>query len=525
MAIPRTLILVRNAETLGELSRLVERMPSVRGRGLVFDLVRGDIQQALTERRERERDPPIGFVAPDEASAFAALAGGADEAVVLKAYDTPSLTAFVDRVELRARLRAETQRLHATFAHMEKLTALGTLVAGVGHEINNPLSGVLLSIEAARRQILPALEAALDLVLAAEAGLKPTEELITKLRETLRFERDGRGAATTLDDMSSAANAIAFIVRDLRVFARTDDDEPAELVDVTELIDHVLRLVRRDVFKYGVIERDYTPDLPPLVIPRNRVTQVMLNVLINATHAIAEIERPVHCIRINVRADEDFVAVAISDTGPGIPAESLERIFDPFFTTKRQELGTGLGLSISRSIVRKLGGELSVESVYGEGATFICFLPIPSRETLMDAWQQRAASSFSVPHTGGTTVMVVDDDPRMLRSYARLLNVEHRIMIAHDGRDAIDMLESGSVANLAVVELDLPGNDGPQLLSWLRQNRPELARRTLLVSSADAQPRYAEFLQGHAGPILHKPVQGETLLAAIAGMLRDNPPT
>ena len=115
--------------------------------------------------------------------------------------------------------------------------------------------------------------------------------------------------------------------------------------------------------------------------------------------------------------------------------------------------------------------------------------------------------------------MVVDDDPRMLRSYARLLNAEHRIMIAHDGRDAIDMLESGSVANLAVVELDLPGNDGPELLSWLAENRPELARRTLIVTSADSEPNYAEFLRTHRGPILRKPVRGESLLAAVAALL------
>src|SRR5262245_23699755 len=108
MAIHRTLILVRNAETLAELSRLAEFLPGARGRGLVFEVVSGDVQHAVTQLRERERDPPIGFIAPDEAEAFAALAGGADEALVLKAHDAPSMNAFVDRVELRARLRAET---------------------------------------------------------------------------------------------------------------------------------------------------------------------------------------------------------------------------------------------------------------------------------------------------------------------------------------------------------------------------------------------------------------------------------
>jgi signal transduction histidine kinase/CheY-like chemotaxis protein len=519
MASMRTLVLVRKAAVLEELIELAETLPWARNRGLAFDVLSGEIQQAMAERRESEHDAPIGFVAPDEPSVLAALSGGADEAMVLNPIDAAHFAAFVDRVELRARRRADTQRLHAAFAHAEKLTALGTLVAGVGHEINNPLSAVMLSIDAARSQVLPVLEGSLEVLRMLEAGMLPGPDVVARFGKCLRAERGGRSGAALLDDMSSAANAIASVVRDLRVFARTDDNEIPEFVDVGELVDHVLRLLGRDVFKHGLIERDYAPDLPRLVIPRNRVTQVIMNVLINATHAIAEIERPVHCVRVSIRADEDFVAIAVSDTGPGIPGESLERIFDPFFTTKREDLGTGLGLSISRSILRKLGGDLSVESVYGEGATFVCFLPLPSRDMIRQAFRQRAAGSFTVPRAVGATVMVVDDDPRMLRSYARLLNAEHRIMIAHDGRDAIDMLESGSVANLAVVEIDLPGNDGPELLSWMAENRPELARRTLIVTSADSEPNYAEFLRDHRCPILHKPVRGESLLAAVAAML------
>lgn len=520
---PRMLILVTDEETLGRFARIAEDMPWARGRGLAFDVLRGDVQQSIAEWRDREHDAPLGFSAPDEPSVLAALSGGADDAVVFERIDASSLTAFADRLELRARLRAETQRTHARLAHAEKLTALGTLVAGVGHEINNPLSAVMLSIEAAKRQVLPVLDAASDIARADETNSDRNVELLQRLRSSLSSDRGGRNGATLLDDLSSAANAIASIVRDLRVFARTDDHELPEPVDICELVDHVLRLLGHDLSKHGVVERDYPADLPQLILPRNRVTQVIMNVLINATHAIAEIERPLHRVRIHVRSDEDFVAVGISDTGPGIPAESLERIFDPFYTTKRQDMGTGLGLSISRSIMRKLGGDVTVESVYGEGASFICFLPLPSREMMRDAWQRRMAGSFIVPQSRSTTVMVVDDDPRMLRSYARLLNADHRIMVAHDGRDAIDMLESGSEATLAVVELDLPGNDGPQLLSWLAQNRPELAGHTLIVTSPDAENRYADFLRLHHGPVLHKPVRGEHLLSAIATMLKEEP--
>jgi signal transduction histidine kinase/CheY-like chemotaxis protein len=520
MAVPRTLILAGNAEILEDLATVAAALPWVAARGVAFDVVDGDVQSAIELRRQREPEGPLGFVGRDEPGALAALSGGADEAAVHHRFDGPSLAALVDRVELRARRRVETQRLHAAFAHAEKLTALGTLVAGIGHEINNPLSAVMLCLDVARRQLLPVLDVASEIAHAAERDGVTSPALLARLRSVLPGSprRDGAGL---FDDMGSAVNAIASIVRDLRVFARTDDEELPELLDVRVVIEHVLRLVGREATKHGLVECDFADDVPHLVVSRNRLTQVLVNVLVNATHAIAEIERPVHRIRVSVRSDGEFVAIAVSDTGPGIPSESLERIFDPFYTTKRQELGTGLGLSISRSILRGLRGELAVESVYGEGATFVCLLPIPTRETVRDAWKKAAAESFIVPASAGTSVMVVDDDPRMLRSYGRLLSGEHRIVMAHGGREAIDLLESGSAATIAIVELDLPDEEGPALLSWIAANRPELSRRTLVVAGGEAESRYAEFLGSYRGPLLHKPVRGSSLLAAVGALLED----
>ena len=516
---PRTLILVESAEISGELSRLAASLPWSKSRAVTILPRIGDVEQAVAEARERDQSACLGYLAPDEPSVLLALAAGADEASVMQARDAQSLAAFVDRVELRARLRVEAQGLHVQFAHAEKLAALGTLIAGVSHEINNPLSAVILSLDVLRRQLLPALDAAAELARTVESGGLPDAELLRKVRLPLRPDVAGYTSASIVDDMREAATAIASIVRDLRLFARTDDDEAPELVNVCELIDNVLRLLGRDVVKHGLIERDYAPELPLLVIPPNRVTQVLMNVLINAAHAIGEIARPVHRIRVNVRADEDFVAIAISDTGPGITAESIERIFDPFFTTKRQDLGTGLGLSISRSILRKVGGDMTVESLFGEGATFVCFLPLPTAEVVREARLRRKATWLPVVASPAATVLVVDDDMRLLRSYARLLNAEHRVVVAHDGRDAIEILASGTNPDLAVIELDLPGNDGTELLSWIAANRPALERRVLLVTSANVESRYAEFLLGYKGPILSKPLSGEVLLAAVARLL------
>jgi signal transduction histidine kinase/CheY-like chemotaxis protein len=495
MASPRVLILVQDPGACKELECLAARVPWGPARGLEFACIHQEVARAVTELREREPRLPVGLIADRESAVLEALAAGADEAVVLGPPTASGLAAFVDRLELRARIRAEGQRLHDALAHAERLTALGTLVASIGHEINNPLTAIELSADVARRSILPALEA---------------NPALSKYVSSL------------FDDLGSAADSVASIVRDLRVFSRADAEEPPDIFDVPALVDQALRLVGREL-SHSLIERDYAPDLPKLVAPRNGVTQVILNLLVNAAHAMREVERSIHRVRVSVRADEEFVAIAISDTGPGVSAEQLGRIFDPFFTTKRKQLGTGLGLSISRGILRRLGGELSAESVYGDGATFLCLLPIPSLEALRGA-ARRAEVLPSAPRSlQPKFVLIVDDDERVLRSYARILNPVHRVLIAGDGRDAIEALDSGSEPDVVVLELDLPETDGRALLDWLAEHRPSLYRRTLVVTSAGSRPEYEAFLRSYDGPVLHKPVRADALLAAIDLLPRYTP--
>src|SRR5689334_10239864 len=131
---PRLLLLVEDPELHDPLERLARELPWAPARGVCFAPLSGDAQQVVAEHRAREGVTPIGVIAKGETNALAALAGGADDATVLTSADAATLTAFVDRVELRAQLRTESQRLHESFAHAEKLTALGTLVAGIGHE-------------------------------------------------------------------------------------------------------------------------------------------------------------------------------------------------------------------------------------------------------------------------------------------------------------------------------------------------------------------------------------------------------
>jgi signal transduction histidine kinase/CheY-like chemotaxis protein len=504
---PRTLILVPSPAVESALLELVERLPWAPDRGIALSVVSGPLNQAVSTARESERSTPIGVIALDEPSVLAALTSGADEAVVMPSFDPQGLAAFVDRVETRARIRLESQRAHENLAHTEKLTALGTLVAGVAHEINNPLTAILLTLDFAEARMAPLQELLSEL--CAQPSCAPSGEQHARMVD---FAREGgpHDLRKMVRDLTTAAESIASIVRDLRLFARADNLAPPELVDVPDMLDHAIRLVGREILQTGLIERDYDDDLPAVFVPRGPLMQVVMNVLINATHAIREVERPLHRIRVSARADDEALAIVVSDTGPGIPPELVHRIFDPFYTTKRAELGTGLGLSISRSLMRRMGGELSLESVYGDGATFLCFVPLPSAEALAG---QRVPRRSEIRSLERPSVLVVEADTPQLKSYARMLAPTHRMISAQDGQDAIELLEAGANPSVAIV--GLASAECREVIDWLASERPELLDHTVFVGDEQGARALHETLGPTDGRVLRKPVRGDDLLAAI----------
>jgi signal transduction histidine kinase/CheY-like chemotaxis protein len=482
---------------------------------LCVEIAKGPPGLALDRARQIHGGVPIGYVARDETDALQAIAHGADEALVLPVLDQQHILGLLERTTLRARLRREQENFQTSHVQSEKLAALGTVVAGVAHEINNPLAAVLLSVDAAR-SIMSHLVKALDEIERLsdlERGI--TAEEVAKLADIAHTGAPTLDGNALLDEMSGAVQSIADVVRDLRIFARTDDDEQPQIVHVPEVIDQVIRIMGREISARGVVERDYADDLPKLVVPRTRLVQVITNILINAAHAIREIERRVHRVRISIRADDECLAISISDTGPGIPPESIQRIFDPFFTTKRESVGTGLGLSISRSILQKLGGDLIVESVHGVGATFIALIPLPDKQAIRDAYLHSSPSISLIGAIERATVMVVDDDERVLRAYSRVLRNSYDVILASDGQEAIELLSSGSMPDVLISDLLLPEIDGVELFGWLEKERPKLARATVFVSAATTVPHYAEFCDKLPNPVLEKPVSKEHLLSAI----------
>ncbi|MFY0525409.1 sensor histidine kinase [Archangium gephyra] len=254
-------------------------------------------------------------------------------------------------VDERTRALAEA---NARLLHAQKLEALGRMSAGLAHEVNNPLSYILSNL----RHVVRGLET----LPCAQEGLKARDDL----RDACR-------------DAALGAERIERIVQDVRIFARMDEP-PREQVDVRQVMELTLSMAARALRPELSLVRDFQ-EVPPVWGSEHGLGQVFLNLIVNATHALAGREAPE--LRLGIRQREDgMVAVEVRDNGSGIRPEHLSRLFEPFFTTKPVGTGTGLGLSICHGIVTRLGGDILVDSAPGQGTTFHVLLPRASEHAL-----------------------------------------------------------------------------------------------------------------------------------------------
>jgi signal transduction histidine kinase/ActR/RegA family two-component response regulator len=516
-------LLVQDEETATELEKL-GGLREAGGLDLEIVVVNDSATDAVPRQRSAGGHGPLGVVARTEAEAFAAVAAGADEACTAAGLDLPRFIAFLDRVALRATQRREAENRHTHAVQAEKLAALGTVVAGVAHEINNPLGIVILNVESTRSNVEPMLRAQEEIFRLAERGTIATADEVRRLADLARAGAAPADVRADLDDVTTALQTIADVVKDLRIFARAGDTEKEEPVYLPDLVDQVLRIVGKQITSVAALERDYGADVPALLLPRSRLTQVLTNLLINAAHAIEEVRRPMHRVRISIRYDNEAIALSISDTGPGISPDIVERIFDPFFTTKRGDRetgGSGLGLSISRSILHDIGGDLIVESVHGAGATFIAVIPTEGRRVIRHPRFQAAIGS--IPPNGRSSVLVVEDEEALLRSLATALRQRFHVLLAADGQEAIDLLESGSTPDAILCDINMPVVNGFELYQWLQDHRPDLARHVVFITANASDEIASDFLARAEKPFLEKPVTRERLLSAIDRIVASSP--
>jgi two-component system, NtrC family, sensor kinase len=274
--------------------------------------------------------------------------------LVVDDYDgAPARVAFLRDVTERSRL--QSQLLQA-----DRMISMGTLAAGVAHEINNPLAYAMANLEVLATRKLPRIREALT----AALGELPPE-----------LAKDLDDAAEMVATAREGNERVRDIVRDLKTISRADE-RPSGPVDVRRVIEASLNIAGHELRDRARIVRCYDDGVPTVEANESRLGQVFLNLLLNAAQAIPPGERGGHEIRIAVAAlPPSHVSVSIADTGAGMSEDVARRIFDPFFTTKPHGIGTGLGLSIAHGIVTGLGGTMRVETALGRGSTFFVDLP------------------------------------------------------------------------------------------------------------------------------------------------------
>jgi PAS domain S-box-containing protein len=355
----------------------------------------------------------------------------------------------------------------------EKMSAVGQLIAGVAHELNNPLTAVLGYAQLLESETLP----------------DNARELVTKLyRQTQRTQR---------------------IVQNLLSFARQRKPQRVP-VELARVIDDMFALRAYDLRINNIeIERDFAPNLPPVLADPHQLEQVFLNIINNAADAILGSSRK-GLLRVRLYLDANRVMAEFHDSGPGVV--DPRKIFDPFFTTKPVGKGTGLGLSICYGIVKEHGGEILASNHARGGAVFCVVLPAAPMSAKL--------APEPLPHEiGGVLecrVLLVDDEEPVLDFEKEVLTKSGaNVTTAISGEQAVAMLEHGRF-DVVVTDSKMPGRvSGADVYRWILDHRPDLRRRVIITLSNAAETELNEYLTAHDVPALVKPFDCSDLIRTI----------
>jgi PAS domain S-box-containing protein len=378
-------------------------------------------------------------------------------------------------IDITAQKRAEAalERSRDALYQSEKLTALGSLLAGVSHELNNPLS-----------------------IIVAQATL-------------MELDAEGTSLASRAAKIRQAADRSARIVQTFLAMARQKRPE-RHIVNMNDVVRAALELTDYGLRTAGVqVVQDLSPDLQPTAGDADQLHQVLVNLIVNAQHAMQEGSGQ-RVLEIGTRnLGEEIIEISVRDTGPGVPPELSRRVFDPFFTTKPEGAGTGVGLSFSHGVIEAHGGRLELVSGQG-GAEFVLSLPAASGPST-----DPATSRVATQPAPARTALVVDDEPDIADALAELLRREgFDVVVAHGGGDAQARLDRGY--DLVLSDIRMPDMDGPALFEWIEEHAPQLSSRVAFITGDTLSAAAVRFLARSGCPFVEKPFTLESLRTLIA---------
>lgn len=391
----------------------------------------------------------------------------------------------------------ERKKLEEHLMVTDRMASIGTLAAGIAHEINNPLSYLMMNLDNLSDQI------------RKHAETTPSGPL----REMLEVLTEARGGA----------DRIRKIVRGMKAFSRPEVTD-ASPQDVRQSIDAAVALVENELRHRAQIVRTFD-DVPSVDADEGRLTQVFINLLTNAAHAIPEGSAAKNQICLSTRTGEGGEAIIeVADTGAGIEPSILPRIFDPFFTTHALDAGTGLGLSISHGIISSFGGTLSVESVVGKGSVFRITLPRSRTAPPRAKAEAKTVEEASVLPAPRRRILVVDDDEMVGRALARGLTKEHDVTVVTSGTAAAEVLRRKAF-DFVLCDLMMPEMTGMELHAAFAKSDPEVASRFVFMTGGAFTLASREYLDAVPNARFDKPVELKTLRGFLRGPLLPPPVT
>lgn len=386
----------------------------------------------------------------------------------------------------RTRERDEARN---ALASAERLASLGQLAAGVGHEINNPLTYLRVNVDV--------------------------------LRDAVRRNRLPDDASSMLDELRSGVDRIARVVADLRAFASPNQKRVP--LDVIALVDGAVGLAAVQVRHSATIRRHFY-QVENVVGDGGRLSQVIVNLLVNASEAVRDAERDQPQIEVRVRmTGEHRLAIEVEDNGTGMSPETLRRVGEPYFTTRPERGGRGLSVFVARGIVETLGGTLEYQSVSGKGTLATVSLPsqiavVPMAQPLTPLptpLPSRAAPDASPGATKKRRALVIDDDARVGRAVARMM-FGFDATAVESGQEALDLLAQGREFDVIVCDIMMPGKSGVDVYDELERTRPELLPRLFFMTGGALAPEIAAFLQRPGVRHLMKPFEWSAFEAMLA---------
>lgn len=355
--------------------------------------------------------------------------------------------------------QASRERLH----QIEKLSAMGSLLAGVAHELNNPLAIVIAQ-----------------------------SSLLVEKAESEEVKRRG-------DRIRAAAERCGRIVKSFLAMARQKPPQ-RDAVDVNAVVSGALDMVAYGLRSSDIaVETTLAADLPPIIGDRDLLSQVIANLVINAQQALMDRPAPRH-IRVETGLAGEHVAITVEDNGPGVAPDLAQRVFDPYFTTKPAGVGTGIGLSICRNVVEAHGGTIALATGAQGGARFEIRLPRSDEMRMAVAVASEAGGGH------GLSVLIVDDEADVARSLAEMIEgLGHRPRVVDRSVAALEQIER-TVFDVVFADLRMPGLDGIDFRDRVHDRDPKLAERTIIVTGDTvAGPDRLARAQGAEVVVLEKP--------------------